>query len=112
MPLVKLTNKYVYDKQVKTRLHEKTMEIRHFNRKDNKVISIPFFRKICEKLYEKYGVHNVAIRAMTHTGFFTFKGFSDDDVDILDYDEYFVNKVRDPSKFKEIIQIEATILKD
>ena len=112
MPAIKVKNTYVFDKQIKTRKHEKMMEVRHFNRGDNKPLSIQTFKNICQTLYERYGVHNVAIRAVTHTGFFTFKGFSDDDIDIQDYDEYFVNKVKDVTEFNQIYQIEATILKN
>jgi hypothetical protein len=52
----------------------------------------------------------IMIRGMNAQRFFTFKSFADDELQLIDFDEYYKNKVHDTEKFEKFSFIQVTSL--
>ena len=52
----------------------------------------------------------IMVRALLVDKWITLKGY-DQELDLMDFDEYYENKVADPSKFEKFIQLQVSIAK-
>ena len=85
-------------------------KVYHINRKDEKTINSVLFRDIYDNFANKYGSKNVMVRALNNTQMFTFKGFGETSLNFENFNEYFENRVKDPSKFEYFYNIEMSVI--
>ena len=83
----------------------------HINRKDDKTINTVLFKDIVSSFEKKYGVNNIMVRAVNNTGMMTFKSFAQNELDFIDFHEYYQNKVASEKNFEYFYSVEITILK-
>ena len=79
----------------------------------NKQIDVPEVEKLCEKLLltgKKFNA-KIMIRALVADKWVTLKGFSTD-LKIVDFEEYYLGKVKDATKFDMFDQLQVSILRD
>jgi hypothetical protein len=82
----------------------------HINRKDERTINTVLFRDIYDNFSKKYRSKNTMVRAVNNTQMFTLKGFGDVSLNFENFNEYFENRVKDPSKFEYFYSIEITVI--
>jgi len=99
--------------QIKLQSKNGTKEkiVYHINRKDNKVFNSTMFRDTYKVLEKKYGVNNLMVRASNNTGIFTFKSFAEDELNFINFHEYYENKVKSIDEFGYFYNMEVTVLK-
>ena len=52
----------------------------------------------------------IMVRALLNDKWTTLKGY-DEDLDLMEFEEYYKNKVANPSKFKKFIQLQISVAK-
>ena len=104
---IELTN----EKKIKTGKNKES-KLRTFtiNRKNNKQMNMANFKDVYNVFKKKYGVEKIVVRAMNDTMFFTFKGFTDTELNIGDFEEYYMNKVDITKKFNMFNQVQISVL--
>ena len=77
----------------------KDLLIYDIHRNDKKQISMALFKDTYKTFKKKYGEQNLMVRALNDTQWFCFKGFSDPDLEIEDFEDYYENRVVSQQKF-------------
>jgi hypothetical protein len=80
----------------------------NLHRKDNRPIEIAEITNICEKFIPNDAKYMV--RALNAKSWVTLKGFSEPDINLMEYQDYYKNKVADPSKFDKFFQLSVTVI--
>ena len=107
-----LNVKEIENKVLKSSAHKQVNKVSyHINRKDNKTINTAMFKDIYDTFEKKYGADNLLVRAVNNTGMMTLKTFGQDELNFIDFDDYYNNKVKSTANFKYFDSIEITILK-
>ena len=107
-----LSIKLLENKELKSSAKKKVEKlVYHINRKDQKTINSGFFRDIVEGFDKKYGTNNIMVRAVNNQGMMTFKSFDQDELDFMDFDDYYKNKVHSIKNFDYFYSVEITIMK-
>jgi hypothetical protein len=99
---------------VDTRVMGKTKEITYIINKEgvgkDRDIEVEDVKKIYNDIENGLGDNaKFMIRCLNPKQWFTLKGYSDHELELDDYEDYFRNKVKDMSKFGKFFQIELTI---
>ena len=99
------------EKKIKTgKSKESNLRTFTINRKNNKDMNMANFKDVYNVFKKKYGEEKLLVRAMNNTQFFTFKGFTDNGLNIQDFEEYYINKVDDTTKFNMFNQVQISVL--
>ena len=80
----------------------------NLHRKDNKPLEIKDIKKIYDKYIPK-GTKCI-IRGMNSMQWFTIKSLSENDLNLTDYEDYWVNKVKDSSKFDKFYTLSISCI--
>jgi hypothetical protein len=72
------------------------------------------YEKLKKDLDKKYGNYKIMVRGLNAVQWFSFKNFDDDNLNVEDEEEYFRNRVKDPSdhKFSHFSQIEISVIRN
>jgi hypothetical protein len=90
----------------------KTKAVYHINRKDHKEMSSVLVRDTYDWFEKEAGSpNNIMVRVLNSTGIMTLKGFNANELNFIDYDEYFVNRVHSEINFDKFYSMEITVLK-
>ena len=90
------------------RITQTTVHFRHI--KKNHQLDVPDMQKILKIVEEGLGPHdNVMVRALNGQRFFTFKKYSDSQLKVQDFNDYYKNKVSETAKFEKFEYIEITV---
>ena len=103
---MKLTN----EKKIKQGKTTKDLRTFTITRKNEKDMNIANFKDVYSVFKKKYGSDKLLVRALNDTQFFTFKAFSDNGLDIQDFEEYYENRVDSTVKFNKFSQIQIYVL--
>jgi hypothetical protein len=79
----------------------------NLHRKDNKPIEIAEITNICTKFIPDDAKY--MIRALSPKSWMTLKGFNTE-LNLIEYQDYYKNKVADPSKFDKFFQLVITVI--
>ena len=93
--------------KVKSKIIKRT--VFHINKKSKTHFNTGEMKDIYESFRDKYGNNNIMVRALNNTMHFTFKSFSENVLMIQDMDDYYRDKVEDPTEFKWFYSIEITV---
>ena len=85
-------------------------QCKKISRSNGKSIGVDEFENIYANLRSKTD-SKMVIRALNGMRWFTFKGYSDDELNIDSFEEYYKNKVSETGKFKDFSIIQITSLK-
>jgi hypothetical protein len=68
--------------------------------------------KEIKKIFDKYIPKDSKsiIRGLNSMQWFTIKKLSDNDLNAKDYEDYFINKVQDPTKFDKFFQLSISVI--
>ena len=84
------------------------------NRNDKKQMDVSDVQELVNGLEstatKKKEKVKILVRALLIDKWITLKGY-DDELDIEDFEEYYRNKVADPSKFEKFIQLQISVAK-
>ena len=80
----------------------------NLHRKDKKPLEIKEIKKIFDKYIPKDS--KSIIRGLNSMQWFTIKKLSDNDLNAKDYEDYFINKVQDPTKFDKFFQLSISVI--
>ena len=86
---------------------ETTIQI---SRTNGKGIDVDEFQNIYAGLRQKTD-SKLVVRALNNQRWFTFKGYSDDELNIDSFEDYYKNKVSETGKFENFSIIQITSLK-
>lgn len=86
---------------------EKTMQI---TRSNNKQIDVNEMESLFKGIQKNKKGSKFIVRALNGQRWFTFKGYEDSELNIMDFEEYYENKVKDSQKFEMFSQIEIISL--
>jgi hypothetical protein len=102
-------NKYNYkltEENIFTDVIEKTIQITRSNTK--KQIDIWEVRTILANMQSRLPDSQIIVRGMNAQHLFTFKGYTTD-LNIQDFEEYYLNKVADSEKFERLSFLQLTV---
>jgi len=80
----------------------------NLHRKDKKPLEINEIKKI----YDRYIPKDTKsiIRGLNSMQWFTIKNLSENDLNVKDYQDYFNNKVQDPTKYDKFFQLSISVI--
>lgn len=110
-----MTAKNVYNKKIVnvrkfSNTTKTTIWIKRFDK--DKRISVNQLSDIFDNVRSRFPKSKIMVRGMNALRMFTFKGFDEEEMSILDYDEYLKGKVKEEVKFSKFLFVELTILQD
>jgi hypothetical protein len=72
------------------------------------------YNTLKKNMETKYGNCKIMIRGLNAIQWFTFKGMNDDDLNVQDYDSYFINNIKyaDHAPVLDFSQLEFTVIRN
>jgi hypothetical protein len=100
-------NTWVSETRKHALVSEKTMQI---TRKGRKQMDIDELEGLYGGLRKNKADSKYVIRILNGHRWFTIKGYEEEDLNIMSFEEYYQNKVKETGKFEMISQIEITMM--
>jgi len=80
----------------------------NLHRKDKKPIEINEIKKMYEKFIPA-GTKCI-IRGLNNVQWYTLKNLAEDNLNLQSYEDYWINKVKDSTKFEKFFQLSITVI--
>ena len=97
----------ITDRREFPRTIETTVKFRALTRTGQ--LDVPDMHNLYNRLAEDYPDALIMIRAMNGHRQFTFKGYDDIALNVVDFEEYYQNTVREIAKFEKFDHIEISV---